>query len=273
MKTVQKRSHPDQWKVGVSTSLISPLDLQEAKEAGIGCLELTFQSKTFDIRDPQTRAACDEFIRRAKEFGIDIWTLHIPYGVPWDPSVTDEREREQVVQRVSDVLKIAEEWGIRTAVYHPSWEPIDPDERGRRMEACKRTLDILAKEAAAHRVRLAVECLPRTCLGNSAEEMAEIVSVNADLGICCDVNHLFKESPEQFIRRLGSRIITTHISDNDGTDEKHWYPGDGILNWRGIIEALAEAGYPGPFLYEVRGPQPGKVADNWRQLLARFKNG
>ncbi|UUZ85264.1 sugar phosphate isomerase/epimerase [Paenibacillus sp. P26] len=260
-------SDPGSWPVGMSMSLLSPPDLRRLQESGIACVELTWMAKFMDLpHDPETRAYCDRTVHAIRESGIDIWSVHIPYRTPWDISVLDPGEREAVLERVSGILAMAEEWEVRHAVLHPSYEPVATEERERRLALCADSLLCLAPEAESRGVRLAVECLPRTCLGNSAEEIEALVSVHPDLGVCCDVNHLFKESPEAFIRRLGSRIITTHISDHDGSDEKHWMPGEGVLRWREIIGAFAETGYTGPFLYEVRSPDPKRIMGNWREL-------
>ncbi|WP_158289573.1 sugar phosphate isomerase/epimerase family protein [Paenibacillus flagellatus] len=259
------KSDPCAWKVGTSFSLANPIDLEAVKEAGLACIELTWQP--LRLADPDVKRACDEVVSRARELGLEVWSLHIPFGTEWDPSSLDAAVRERVVGQVRTVLACAEEWNIRTAVFHPSWEPVADEERSRRLETARETLGLLSRDAAERGVRLAAECLPRTCLGHSADEMLDLLAANPELGVCCDVNHLFRESPQQFIERLGDRIVTTHISDNDGTDEKHWMPGDGIIAWDEVIEALAKTGYRGPIMHEVRKPDPFRIADNWRKVL------
>ncbi|MEF3305034.1 sugar phosphate isomerase/epimerase family protein [Paenibacillus sp. GYB003] len=259
------KSAPRSWKVGTSFSLANPIDLVAVKEAGLECIELTWQPLRLSDRD--VRLACDEVVNKARELGIELWSLHIPFGTEWDPSSPDAAVRERVVSQVRAVLSSADAWNIRTAVIHPSWEPVPAEERSRRLEFARQTLGVLSREAAELGVKLAAECLPRTCLGRSADEMDYLLADNPELGVCCDVNHLFQEPPQQFIERLGGRIVTTHISDNDGTDEKHWMPGEGIIAWDEVIEALAKTGYRGPIVHEVRKPDPFRLAENWRKVL------
>jgi sugar phosphate isomerase/epimerase len=40
------------------------------------------------------------------------------------------------------------------------------------------------------------------------------------------------------------------MSDYDFLDEKHYFPGNGLIDWKEVVELLEEAGYEGPFLYE-----------------------
>jgi sugar phosphate isomerase/epimerase len=177
-----------------------------------------------------------------------------------------------MIRKVIAILQIARDWRIHIAVLHPSWEPIASEIREQRIQACIRSLPILTKEAKALGIQLALECLPRTCLGNTGAEMRRLLEASPDLGVCVDVNHLVQELPETFIRELGPRIITTHISDNDGLDEKHWMPGEGVIHWREVMEALADIGYRGAFMYEVAKMVPNKVMENWRHLVAVFEN-
>jgi sugar phosphate isomerase/epimerase len=105
--------------------------------------------------------------------------------------------------------------------------------------------------------QLALECLPRTCLGNTADELLQIVSaVGNDLGVCFDSNHLLKEKPEEFVAKTGSRIVTVHLSDFDGVDERHWLPGTGIINWTEVVSELVKSGYQGPFMFEASKHKP-----------------
>ena len=62
-----------------------------------------------------------------------------------------------------------------------------------------------------------------------------------------------------FILDLGSRIITTHFSDYDLKNERHWLPGEGIIDWIEIIEALESVGYEGPLLYEMQFLAPSTI--------------
>jgi sugar phosphate isomerase/epimerase len=257
------------WKIGTSYSLANPIDLHEVKRSGLECIELTWQP--LDLFDPEIKARCDEVVTLAKGLGLEIWSLHIPFGTDWDPSSLDPDIREHAADQVRRVLGCARDWGIRTAVYHPSWEPVPEEERAMRLETARRTLGQLARDAAAVGVRLAAECLPRTCLGHSADEMAFLTEGCPELGVCCDVNHLFKEKPQQFIERLGDRIVTTHISDNDGTDERHWMPGEGVIEWQEVLQALTRVGYRGAIMHEVRNPEPARLMENWRRLAGGMR--
>jgi sugar phosphate isomerase/epimerase len=87
-----------------------------------------------------------------------------------------------------------------------------------------------------------------------------------DLRVCFDTNHCLIEDNCDYIRAVGPKIVTLHVSDYDFTDEKHWIPGEGKNDWEGIIRTLEEADYSGRFLYETGG------AAKCREIYANYKS-
>jgi sugar phosphate isomerase/epimerase len=130
--------------------------------------------------------------------------------------------------------------------------------------------------AAPPGLRLAVEILPRTCLGRTSGELMAII---ADLdpsrvGACLDANHAnLRENLAGSVRSLGTRLLTLHVSDNDGVDERHWMPGRGIINWVEFLRILDASGYNGAFVYETarkKGEEIGgliEIRANFCRLL------
>jgi sugar phosphate isomerase/epimerase len=153
-----------------------------------------------------------------------------------------------------ETVKLAAELNIPLLVLHASSEPILPEERHRRLERVIEGLTLIGQNAKTTGRRLAIEYLPRTCLGNSLAELNMLIDRLGDetFGVCLDVNHLMGQHAElpRIVHSLGPRLIATHISDCDEADEKHWLPGKGVLDWPAFMQALREIDYQGPFTYE-----------------------
>ena len=119
---------------------------------------------------------------------------------------------------------------------------------------------------------LAVENLPRTCIGRMGWEVARLSESCA--GVCFDVNHLLMEDHGAFLDAAASKVITTHLSDYDGVDERHWLPGMGTVSWKLVHDRLIDAGYQGPFLFELglnaekKPYAPEEIVAAWRALTA-----
>jgi len=262
----------EQWILGTSVSIreeFSPETFSQLKNAGIDYAELGLRAPQFYADSPEMNEFCTTVFEAAAEAGVKIWSIHIPYGKQWDISNPIETARQGVIERHQKLFKIFEILQPEKAVIHPSFEPNPAEEREARFEACRKSLSVLSAEAKNYGVELVIECLPRTCLGNSSEEILRLLEGIENLGVCCDVNHMLMETPEEFISKVGNRITTLHISDYDGLDEKHWPPGRGIIDWNLVIGNLLSSGYSGPFLLEYADTAENK-AQMWKDMKSRY---
>ena len=235
-------------KIGISSCFYPVLteeSFKEIRDAGIYALELSLKK---DVCDTINYAQIKEW---ADKYGITLWSYHLPFAPDIDISVLDEDTRVFFVEYLSGLIKKASEIGIDKFVIHPSREPIANEDRPLRMKQSMRSLSELAEFAASCGAVIAVEDLPRTCLGRTAEDILTLISADDRLRVCFDVNHLLREDHAEFVKKVGKYIVTTHISDYDFKDEKHWFPMQGEINWRMLQSALELADYTGPFLYET----------------------
>lgn len=256
----------EKWKVGTSSGLFTDFSQEEFnqfKKDGIDYIELSsgvFGKKT----QAEKEAQVIDLKKKADESGIKVWSIHLPFGRTLDVSNLNETERNNMIRECSDLMALCKPLKPQKYVIHASAEPITDLERQQRLSTSIMSLKILNETAKKQSAKLAVECLPRTCLGNTAAELLTIVDgVGNGVGICFDANHLLKEKPEEFVAKTGNKIVTVHISDYDGVDERHWLPGVGIINWTNVISELAKSGYKGPFMFEAsrRKPAPDGIVD------------
>lgn len=216
------------------------------KAAGINTIEIS-------VGNTQLADALDfkEARRLADKYGIELWSLHLPF-LPFnviDPSVP--ALADYTVKYFCSFIAKATEIGIKTIVIHPSGEPIAESDRPMRLECAKKSLAALAEYAKTKGAVIAVEDLPRTCLGRDSSDILELISAHPDLRVCFDTNHLLGESIADFIKKVGDKIITTHVSDYDEKNERHWLSGEGVIDWKALKDALIAIGYDGPWLYEL----------------------
>ena len=135
------------------------------------------------------------------------------------------------------------------------------------MKTAKDSLYKLAEIAVECGGRLLVENLPRTVLGKNSDEMLELLSAHPTLGAVFDTNHLLSQDAVEYIKAIGNKTVSTHVSDYDLVDEKHWLPGEGSADFGAILKALTEVGYDGPWLYEVELVKP-RIIERGRELTA-----
>jgi sugar phosphate isomerase/epimerase len=241
---------------GASWPDLSTAALEELRRAGIRWLEVRLWEVT--KLPPEHRVSeCQRVVTDAARLGLGIWSAHIPFGGTWDVSAADQAQRARMMEDIKGAIELCRVLRPRVAVIHASAEPIQDVERQQRLRTSRETLQALAPRFAQMDVKLALEVLPRTCLGNCSDEVLWLIEGLEATGVCLDTNHLLKESHAEFVRKVGKRIVTLHVSDYDGVDEKHWMPGEGIIRWRELVADLAAVGYAGPFMYEAKTHRDG----------------
>ena len=224
--------------------------------AGIEMMEISTKTEAYPT------LPYGDMVKWAKDAGVTLWSFHLPF-VPWEEyniAYLDPSLRRDNLARLGEYVKKAANMGISRVVIHPSGEPIEPSDRPRSMELAKEGLALLSRVANEMGAHLCVEDLPRTCLGNSSAEILELLTADPSLTVCFDTNHLLGEPIADFVRAVGKKIETLHVSDYDFIDERHWLPGEGKIDWRELMDLLDEVEYKGAFLYELGFRAPRSVA-------------
>lgn len=72
------------------------------------------------------------------------------------------------------------------------------------------------------------------------------------LGLCYDSSHnrIYSKGNLSLLESQGKRLVTTHLSDNDGAVDRHWLPGEGIINWQDLARIFPDD-YSGFITLEV----------------------
>ena len=246
--------------------------LAEAKTLG-------FPAFDFDIASawskPELEAEyflhLEEGMKAVIESGIPVNCIHIPFGDRWNPCLLDEAARLAVVEKFRAILARTAPLKPFGYIVHGSFEPNGDEEREAKISQLIKSMHEMADATKAY---LCVEILPRTCLLNTAAEAKRIIEeINLDnVRICVDVNHFLQEKSEDGVTALGDLIVTTHISDHDYEDERHWMPGQGKIDWNALIGAFEKIGYEGAFNYELTAPL-ADIKKNYIELFAAYNKG
>jgi len=247
----------------------TPEGWREVAEAGFVNFELAYDC-IMGYKQSLEAMNADAVMRRehALSAGMHISSAHLPYAFFFDFSVTDTEARKRALQIHTDLLRVYSDWEIPIAVVHASAEPISDGERAERLLRATEGVAILGERARSLGVTLALEVLPRTCLGNTSEELLQISQNGESAKLNLDFNHLMKETHFDFIDRTAKHLVTTHLSDYDLVNECHWAPGIGDVDWAGCVKRLTDYGYTGQLMLEVRDVAaiPGKVT-NAREVM------
>lgn len=262
-----------EYELGISQALFGSLSKSEAASmisAGVRYFEVTMNT----FWRGYTSEECYSRARSTKELidktsGLEVWSVHLPFSGSLDISVTDDDARAANVQIMTEMIRLAGEFKPQKLVLHPSSEPIAEKDREARLRCAKESigkLQMVAKEIGAE---LCIENLPRTCLGRTSDEMRYLIEDYPEVMVCFDSNHLLIETHESFFRNVGERIGTIHASDYDMTDERHWMPGKGVINWPSFLTSLIHYGYEGIFMTEVKEGTAAEVAASYKNVICK----
>jgi len=120
------------------------------------------------------------------------------------------------------------------------------------------------------------------CPCNACRDAVRARGVERRIGACLLVDRTFlfdlppnanlAGNPAEAVSILAHRLMTLHISDNDGLKDLHALPFDGNIDGPAFMAALEKAHYSGVLMMEVRGGADydmtlRNVAERFKRLL------
>ena len=202
----------------------------------------------------QLRHLGPDLVRRA---GLHIDNLHAPYNGCNDLWSANDGDRGIALQRHLGWVEDCARHNVGTLVMHVTQGSGTPPPNDKGLDSIQRVVE--AGERA--NVTIAVE---NTRSLAHIEWLLEQVS-STQLGLCYDSSHdwLYSQHPGELLRRWGSRVVTTHLSDTDGRRDQHWLPRTGVVDFRVVRENGPWPAFEGCYMLEV-------VPKNRRQSASAF---
>jgi sugar phosphate isomerase/epimerase len=99
--------------------------------------------------------------------------------------------------------------------------------------------------------------------------MLYLIEDYQEVMVCFDSNHLLTETHNSFFKAVGNRIGTIHASDYDMTDERHWLPGKGVIDWPSFLTSLMNYCYDGVFMTEVKSAKLDEVCRSYTDVICK----
>ena len=206
--------------------------------------------------------------------GLEVHQTHGPWRYP--PQDGTPEDRAERFEKISQAIRGTALLGSRRLVIHP----IMPWGVGKQelQPLHDMNLEFMGRLAEVGRSNGVIICLentpmfnfpmapPKTCLDVARE-------INSPwLRLCLDTGHCVtqKVNPADAVRMIGKEMLQAlHIHDNDGTDDKHWVPYTGIIDWDDFKNSLQEIGFDGCVSLETAPPRKftGKIRTLHEQSL------
>lgn len=272
-------------KIGFSigSNALSKKKLQQISDAGIDCIEtgltayINKDSLTFTLPEAEMMQKMREIKQAANETGVEIWSIHMPYGKEIDISFVEEARRQKVVAFHQQVLKYVAILKPKIILFHPSYY-LGLNQREMHIQQLVKSVQELNTSVKAMKATMVIENMlgPALLVSKGNQERPLLRTVEECLAIfkllpddvfaAVDLNHIAK--PEQLLLALGARVKTLHVADGDGKAERHYFPcdGKGENDWKAIFKALKSIKYKGPFMYESTTKELGSYRNCYHEL-------
>lgn len=259
-RTVGEKNNVENFKLGIKR-------LEDSK---FNYANLNF----FEIQELLEKDNYEEIFKDIIEFlnnsSITFNIAHAPIHYPFFFNTYYKRDDiDMLTNRILRALDISKAVGVKKIVIHVGTyldENYNYDVE-KSIEHNIKYLEPFVKKAVENNLLVAIENGTQMekddpQFKNTAPYIDELIKIveyynnkygKEVLGICFDFGHANVGNLDMYkeIKKIGKKLIVTHIHDNYGTDS-HNQPFDGTINWDEVRKALTEIDYDGELTSEVR---------------------
>ena len=215
----------------------------------------------------EIQAAMSQFTR----CGVRVHSVHSPFGSHCDISHPTDKIHERGVDALIESIEIASVLEAQYVIVHASDLIDEANGITRRLDRARGVLREMAVVAEQSGIVLALENLPPGYLGHTPEQLFQLLDGTDEtaVAICFDTGHANLSGRfEEFAEMLLPRSVTTHLHDNDGAQDQHQVPGEGIIDWPRFARTYRESGSDAGIMLECRPPNEMP----WSQAFQLFRS-
>jgi sugar phosphate isomerase/epimerase len=266
----------------LATHRLNTLWLERIWNAGIPLVEIFCARQHFDYRDRSQVAELGYWFRDSElkchsvhspMFNDDCWGRTGPASVITITELSKPRRLEHV-DEIKRALEVAEKIPFKYLIQHLGVAGEEYDEF--KLEAAFTSLEDLHLFAKNRGVEILLENIPNRL--SSAERLLHFNEItHLNLGFCLDTGHAhMMEGLDNAFNLMQDRIRSTHVHDNNSSEDKHLFPTlspEGSIDWKRAMAALRSRSSQYPLLLELKDspafPQPLEAA---REIFNNLEN-
>lgn len=254
------------WELGLSTGVgyrhaITDV-LPAIRDAGFTLIEVSTAPHHLGLGHVDRIEAARD---RIHELGLTVHSLHAPFGHEISITSPSPEQRAHALERLELAADALQLLGGALYVIHPGGE--DQRwvwEREARLAWSVQGLTRVWEMCRKRGLTLVIETPLPHLLGGRLDDFAWILErIPAEgTGVCVDTSHTALGGfLLQALERFAARLVHIQASDNRGATDDHLPPGEGLIDWRRVLETLGRIGYRGLLMLEVSGDgEPAQMA-------------
>jgi sugar phosphate isomerase/epimerase len=228
---------------------------------GVPAVEIFCAMQHLDWRN---KAQIGELAAWFRDSELTLHSLHSPMYTDevWGRSgpqshidITEPAKAKRIgwVDEIKRAIEIAESVPYRYLIQHIGVGGAEYDER--RVDAAFTSLEELTVFARQRGVEILLENIPNE-FSTASRLNLFLEQTHLDLNYCFDIGHAnLVGDPAAEYELMRTRIRSTHIHDNNGTDDKHLFPlvhQGGTIDWNKAVPMLAARPEQYPLLLELK---------------------
>ena len=267
-------------EIGISCDAYLPYGAQRYKamfEDGFRFCDLNPSEAyegVYDLEESAFLELLQKELALAEKAGIGFYQLHGPTRYP--PRDATEEERAEQKDRMEKCFRAAKLLKCPYVVQHPLM-PFGTKEDPDLEQVIQINVEFfrsLLPAARENGVTICLENMPMSKLSISyPDSILRVVRTINDpnFAFCLDTGHSIVKGvqPGEAVRAAGDLLKVLHVHDSDGARDRHWYPGEGAIDWADLSAALKETGYSGVMNLETN-PEETLPEEQYRAECRRL---
>ncbi len=234
------------------------LDFHSVREAGFRAVELCLYFKQPRFYTPNDAA---RVAQRAGEADIRLHSMHGFTGPLENLTLTSE----MYLAVNLNIIEFMRRLGMSTLVLHLpiATQPDLPST----LQNARAVLDVLLPPAREAGITLAVENTydpAQYCAKDFFNALFNAYD-EEEVGLCYDSGHALMTNEEDLLECFGDRLVAVHLHDNDGINDLHLPPGQGLADWQFLRYRIQSSRLAGPIHLEVSRTEEGSEEDFLRK--------
>ena len=228
----------------------------------------------YDLEESAFLELLQKELALAEKAGIGFYQLHGPTRYP--PRDATEEERAEQKERMEKCFRAAKLLKCPYVVQHPLM-PFGTKEDPDLEQVIQINVEFfrsLLPAARENGVTICLENMPMSKLSISyPDSILRVVRTINDPNFAfgLDTGHSIVKGvqPGEAVRAAGDLLKVHHVHDSDGARDRHWYPGEGAIDWADFSAALKETGYSGVMNLETN-PEETLPEEQYRAECRRL---
>lgn len=179
-------------------------------------------------------------------------SCHAVCSPEWDMGLADASTARHILERQ---MNMAEKLAAQKITIHFGSYPVGQSLQESRNKTLKKIVQALKDSMGQIERRGMCICVENFNLCYNSNAIGERVSDfdylfseidSPSIRLTLDIGHSnITGDTEQYLDKFADRLAHTHLHDNDGNNDSHSPPGEGTVDWNGLLQRIKNIGYSG----------------------------